>query len=96
MRKITRDAVEAFMSNRDFKRGNTWVQCAVGRRWFHLHGNVIAEITNNGELYICSQGWNTVTTKERLNGLPGVHIQQKDFQWLLNGEPWNGSLIRIS
>ena len=60
-----------------------------------MHNNVIAEMTQNGELYITSAGWQTVTTKERLNGFPSVNIVQKDFQWFLNGEAWNGGLIRV-
>jgi hypothetical protein len=95
MRKITEDAIRAFRNNRDFKRGNTWVQCVHGRRFLHLHGNVIAEMTQHGELYITSAGWQTVTTKERLNGFPSVNIAQKDFEWFLNGQAWNGELIKV-
>tara|TARA_R100000951_G_scaffold10728_1_gene9113 strand:+ start:53015 stop:53308 length:294 start_codon:yes stop_codon:yes gene_type:complete len=95
MRKITEDAIRAFRNNQNFKRGNTWVQCVHGRRFLHLHNNVIAEMTQHGELYITSAGWQTVTTKERLNGFPSVNIVQKDFQWFLNGEAWNGGLIRV-
>jgi hypothetical protein len=38
----------------------------------------------------------TTTTKERLNGLNGVNIHQKDFQWYLNGEAWNGVAILVA
>ena len=95
MRKITRDAIRAFRSNRDFKRSNTWVQCVYGRRFLHLHGNIIAEMTQHGELWICDAGWQTVTTKERLNGFNSVNIVQKDFEWYLNGELWDGSLVKV-
>lgn len=63
-------------------------------RRLKLHGNTIAELSADG-LFITSAGWKTPTTKERLNGLPGVHIQQKNFQWFLNGEIWDGGFIRI-
>jgi hypothetical protein len=36
-----------------------------------------------------------VTTKERLNGFNMVDIVQKDFEWYLNGELWDGSLIKV-
>tara|TARA_R100001594_G_scaffold150302_1_gene210936 strand:- start:560 stop:928 length:369 start_codon:yes stop_codon:yes gene_type:complete len=61
----------------------------------YLHGNEIARVVVafefgkwNTKLYIRTAGWTTSTTKERLNGLPGVSIYQKDFQWYLNGRPW--------
>ena len=95
MRQITQDAIRAFRNNTNFKRGNTWVQCVQGRRFLHLHNNVIAEMTNHGELYITAAGWQSNTTKERLNGLPNVSIHQKNFQWFLNGEAWDGQLIKV-
>lgn len=77
-----------------------------------LHGNVIAyqnwRYLENTEpssfsdrmmlkqLWITSAGWPTNTTKERLNALNGVNIYQKDFQWYLNGEAWNGTNKFIS
>jgi hypothetical protein len=70
-------------------------QCVHGRRFLHLHGNVIAEMTQHGELWINDAGWQTVTTKERLNGFNMVDIVQKDFEWYLNGELWDGSLIKV-
>jgi hypothetical protein len=95
VRQITIDAIRAFRNNQDFKRGNTWVQIVHGRRFLHLHGNVIAEMTQHGELWICDAGWQTTTTKERLNGFNMVNIVQKDFEWYLNGELWDGSLIKV-
>ena len=55
----------------------------------YLHGYKIATHTPDG-LEITNAGWFTQVTKERLNGLPGVHIQQKDGKWFLNGREWNG------
>jgi hypothetical protein len=48
-----------------------------------------------GDLWINDAGWQTVTTKERLNGFPSVNIVQKNFQWFLNGEAWDGSSIQV-
>lgn len=71
-----------------------------------LHGNIIATATkkfNNGKyettITMTSANWNTVTTKERLNGL--LHhleaggIQQRNFEWYFNNEYWNGNSITI-
>ena len=94
MRQITQDAIRAFRNAKNFKRGNTQViiysDLSGTSRLLKLHGNTIA-ICINGELVISSGGWKSHTTKERLNGFPNVHIQQKDFQWYLNGELWDGS-----
>ncbi len=94
MRKITEDAIRAFRNGRPFKRGNTEVKITGKLRQLMLHGNTIAVLEPSG-LFITSAGWETTTTKERLNGLPNVHIVQKDFQWFLNGELWDGSLIKV-
>lgn len=84
MRQITRDAVNAFMSGKDFKRGNTEVKNGV----MYLHGNAIATKNNVGYMspdaigiMVNLAGWNTRTTRERLNGLisPKYRIFQKDF-----------------
>lgn len=98
MRKITADAVRAFEQGKNFKRGNTRVLVTHNGEEYSvrllLHGNLIAERTSNG-VFIQDGGWQSNTTKERLNGLSGVHIHQKDFIWYLNGEAWNGGLIKI-
>ena len=83
-RKITNQAVKAFLNDGIFKKDNTSVE---NGRMF-LHGNKIAEKRKDG-LYISLAGWNTVTTRERLNGLPGVRIQQKNYVPYLNGNAIN-------
>ena len=96
MRKITEDAIRAFRNGTNFKRGNTQVETfPMNARILKLHGNIIAQ-TVDGVLRITSAGWQTTTTKERLNGFPTVNIVQKDFQWFLNGEAWNGDFIEVN
>ena len=95
MRKITADAIRALRNRQSFKRGNTEVKVFDNSVALFLHGNMIAEYVNDGALYICDGGWQTNTTKERLNGLPNVYINQKDFQWYLNGEAWTGDWTLI-
>lgn len=66
-----------------------------------LHGNDIAIKTgwtgkdDHIKTFITNAGWQSNTTKERLNGLNGVSISQKNFVWYLNGREWDGSLIEI-
>lgn len=63
-----------------------------------LHGNEIAYRYNDPKktLSITNAGWATNTTKERLNSIPGVSIQQKAGVWYLNGQVWDGSLKDIN
>lgn len=96
MRKITQEACRSFESAQDYKKSNTKVvRINEVSAEMYLHGNLIAYSDPNG-IYISNGGWSSNTTKERLNGLTGVHIHQKDFQWYLNGEAWNGDWIKIA
>ena len=85
MRQITKKAVDAFLNGYYYKKSNMEVTCGE----MYLHGNKIAWLDANGQLWISHCGYRTNTTKERLNGLPGVEIRQRNYQWYLNGEEWN-------
>jgi hypothetical protein len=95
MRKITKEACDALMGGRDFKKANMSVLDGC----MYLHGNKIAKIVvdENGlpHLWVTTAGWTSNTTKERLNGLPGVHVTQKDFRFYLNGKMWNGEWTEV-
>lgn len=94
MRIITRDAIEAFEALRPFKRDNTEVRIDPVVNGLepelYLFGNLIAKRFHHGELQITSAGWSSNTTKERLNGLPGVSISQRQGVWFLNAISWDG------
>lgn len=97
MRKITEEAIEAFNYNEDFKKSNTQVMTGGRQTELYLFGNLIAiKNIRTGELSITNCGYQTVTTKERLNGLRGVSIRQKQGVWYLNGKEWNGSWVNMS
>lgn len=98
MRKITKEAVNAFMNAEKFNGSNTKVEILPNVTILKLHGNAIAYRYNDPErtLSITNCGWFTITTKERLNAIEGVHIVQKKGVWYLNGKEWNGELIDIS
>jgi hypothetical protein len=97
MRQITKNSIEAFLSAEPFKSSNTTVTVLPNVTILTLFGNNIAFRYNDpgSTLSIQTTGWQTVTTKERLNGLPGVRISQSKGEWYLNGQKWDGKLIDI-
>ena len=98
MRKITEEAVNKFINKEAFKSGNTQVTIHKETAYFYLHGNNIA-ILDNEELFISTCGWETTTTKERLNGIllkvlgSKYQIRQKNFIWYIKDEPLNGTKV---
>lgn len=97
MRQITKKACTAFMNAVKFKSSNTKVEVLPNVTILKLFGNAIAYRYNDTDrtLSITNAGWMSNTTKERLNGIDGVHIQQKAGEWYLNGNIWDGKLIDI-
>jgi len=81
MRKITSQSVDAFDNEYRFSQGNTTVSdCGAEiQEWYlKLHNNLIAKkIVFVNELWITDAGWQTVTTKERLNGV----LSRLTFDW---------------
>ena len=73
MRKIEREMIQAIIDRRSFNKANTQVVRHEGlpicSSSVYLHGNRIANYTDDGRLQINHQGWKTVTTKSRLNSL---------------------------
>ena len=97
MRKVTEQAVNAFLLNKPFNGDNTTVERSRLGATLYLHGNLIAsKDLDSKHIQITNAGWFSNTTKERLNGLPGVSIQQKKGVWYLNGKEWDGKLINVS
>lgn len=96
MRKITQESVQAFLDCRPFKKSNMEVVREGTIYYLKLFGNKIAAIEADGRMWISNAGWKSNTTKERLNGLPGVRIHQKDWGWFLNGMAWDGKPIFIN
>lgn len=97
MRKITREACEVFYSRGDMTKANMCVVTeSEGTTTMYLHNNAIARLSASGDkLEITLAGWNTNTTRERLNGLKGVRVSTKQGQAYLNGEKWDGEWITI-
>jgi len=98
MRKITEESVDAFMNARKFKKANMEIEVLPNVTVMKLHGNPIAFRYNDPErtLSITDAGWSSNTTKERLNGIPNVSIQQTNWEWFLNGDMIDGDMIDVS
>jgi hypothetical protein len=90
-RKVTNSIVSAFISGNELKVSNS----KTDGKSLYLFGNKIAEKRKDG-LYITNAGWNSNTTKERLNALPNVSICQKKHVWYLNDKEWDGSWTKVS
>lgn len=89
--------MNVFLNAEKFNSGNIAVEVLPNVTVLKLHGNEIAYRYNDPErtLSITNCGWFTNTTKERLNALPNVSIQQKNGIWFLNGKEWGGELIDV-
>jgi len=90
MRKIEKQMCSAIHYNQNWQSGNTSVHFdpETGVSVVRLHGNKIAEVSDT-DVTIFDGGWQSVTTKSRLNALcdefciKGEGIFQKDFKWFV-------------
>lgn len=96
MKQVTKQTIAAFKENRSIRVNNTEVIANGAIVGLYLFGNLIAEKNKvTGITKITNAGWFSNTTKERLNGLPGVSIAQNKGKWYLNGELWDGKWTPI-
>jgi len=104
MRKIERDMNTAIRFRRNMSKQNTSVKCFKNRDGIttemdvFLHGNHIASLdTATHKLTIKDGGWQSVTTKSRLNALldefvPSMGIFQKNWEWFVS-DRLTGSVV---
>ena len=90
MRKIEQQMCDAVQSNKNWSSANTMVTIdeETNTSSVYLHGNLIATVTEN-DMTIYDGGWQSVTTKSRLNALcdafciAGEGVFQKNYQWFV-------------
>jgi len=93
MRKIERLMNVAISNNTDWKMSNTEVIHTCDNvndpvSHVYLHGNKIAEVGDNF-IKLFDGGWQSNTTKSRLNailsehGIAGEGVFQKNFEWFI-------------
>jgi len=86
MRKIESQMCAAIHNNQDWKSGSTQVITIEGVSFIYLHGNQIASVDEDS-MTIYDGGWQSNTTKSRLNALcdefcvAGEGVFQKNFTW---------------
>jgi len=89
MRKIETEMQNSLRNRVNWSKSNTSVfNDNEGNQFVTLHGNLIAKISNFGDIELSSCGWQTVTTKSRLNAildtfLDGLSVFQRDFEWYI-------------
>ena len=91
MRKIESQMCAAIHNNQDWSNANTRVIYSPIRNTseVYLHNNLIAIVTDD-DMQIFDGGYQSVTTKSRLNALcsefcvDGECVYQKNFQWYVD------------
>ena len=83
MRQVTQKIRKAFWKGQSLTIGNT----KTDGQSVWLHGNEIVKTAGNGQVWATLAGWNTPTTRERVNGITGLNFHQVDFDARLDGRP---------
>ena len=89
MRKIEHQLTQAISQEIDWRKDTTKVINNDGVSEVYLHNNLIAKIGDTW-MQLFDGGWQSNTTKSRLNallqahGCSGEYIFQKNFEWFMN------------
>jgi hypothetical protein len=97
MRSTTETIVRAFLAKRARTAGRN---SKTNGHDLRLFDNVIAEWRGDG-IWITTAGWNTATTRDRLQGLArevtGRHVlSQRKGVLYFDGKPWDGGWRKLS
>jgi hypothetical protein len=100
MRVIERKMNAAINAGKDFKLANTQVVSYTNSSDVYLHGNLIARV---GETWveIFDGGWQSATTKSRLNailrehGAPGDCVFQKNYAWFVTFTDYKNQKVTV-
>ena len=87
MRRVTEQIKRAFEEGTSKKVGNT----ETDGKTVWLHGNAIVKRDPDGLVRWSLAGWNTPTTRERVNGIVNAGVHQVNFEPVLNGQVINSS-----
>lgn len=87
MRKVTQQIKQAFEQGKSLKVGNT----RTDGQTVWLFGNAIVKRDPDGLVRWSLAGWNTPTTRERVNGIANAGVCQFKFEPVLNGKEIDSS-----
>ena len=83
MRQVEQNMVNAVNGRYNYKSGNTRVEVVNNNVFVYLHGNLIYRIIDGAASFSLA-GWNTPTTRSRLNAL-GVGVYQRNYRAIFDG-----------
>jgi hypothetical protein len=97
-RVINKKSIHAFIDGYKLKVSNTEVKIINDEAHMRLFNNLIAiNHLKSDFIEITMAGYDTVTTKSRLNMIPGVSIHTSKGQTYLNGNPMDSNkMYRIN
>jgi hypothetical protein len=87
MRKVTQQIKQAFEQGKSLKINNT----ETDGKTVWLHGNAIVKRDPDGLVRWSLAGWNSSTTRERVNGIANAGVRQVAFEPVLNGQQIHSS-----
>jgi len=104
MRKIEEQMIKAIQNKKEWKNSNTRVilikynslfsECQIDDVYVTLFDYTIAQLISGKELLVKDAGYQTATTKSRLNAILSTYklpcIYQKNYQWYIGDEKWEG------
>jgi len=95
MREITTQAYNAFKEKKHFTLSNTKVRIVDGNPHLYLFDNLIVKEID-GEIFINNGGYNSNTTRERLNPFTN-RIRKKGDNLIINEKlDWDGEWLNIT
>ena len=90
MTKIAKRVAEAWLAKKARSCGNTRTDGST----IWLYGRPIVTRTE-GRVFVSLAGANTLTTRDRVNAIPGVSCHQERGIVYLNGKPWDGTWAEV-
>lgn len=92
------EGANSFLGSRQSRkvRNNTYVQRRGKYIAVMLHSTDVVEYHPDGSIYICTGGWSTNTTRDRINGYSPVGVSRMQWVDYVNGEPWDGQKLKVA
>ena len=95
-RKVALKASEAFMVRKKGSFGNTMITLDKnGNASMFLFGNRIAFHTTDNRIFVTTAGWDTNSTRSRLNEILGIRVTTRRSMLSLNGHEWDGRWAEV-